>query len=85
MIRQSKTKRVKIATMMARATFRQGIEDYLAGRPLVDHDSGTDCWTYERGRLYAATRGPLPFKKGRVVLEEAIAHFVAQRRAKFIL
>jgi len=85
MNRQSRTKAVKIATMMARATFREGVEDYLAGRPLADHDNGKDCWTYERGRLYAATRGPLPFKQGRKVLMEAVQHFADQRRAKFIL
>ena len=85
MIRQSRTKSVKITTMMARASFRQGVEDYLAGRPLATHYNGKDCWTYERGRLYAATRGPLPFKQGRTVLMEAVTHFAEQRRAKFIL
>lgn len=79
---QIKTRRVTWSSIVGTAAFREGIEDYQAGRA-PDYDRDKNCWQYERGRQYAAAcaglgRAPQPTRSGRSVSRFAIADFGRQ-------
>jgi len=79
---QIETRPVTWSSIVGAAAFREGIEDYQAGRaPDYDkHAMTKGCWQYERGRQYAAAcagfgRAPQPTRSGRRVSRLAIADF----------
>jgi hypothetical protein len=79
---QINTRRVTWSSIVGAAAFREGIEDYQAGRA-PDYDRGKNCWQYERGRQYAAAcaglgRRALSTRSGRSVSRVAIADFGRQ-------
>lgn len=82
---QTKIRRATWSSIVGAAAFREGIEDYQAGRaPDYDkHATTKGCWQYERGRQYAAAcagfgRAPQPTRSGRRVSRLAIADFARQ-------
>jgi hypothetical protein len=77
---QIKTRRVTWSSIVGAAAFREGIEDYQAGRA-PDYDRDKNFWQYERGRQYAAAglgRAPQRTRSGRSVSRLAIADFCRQ-------
>lgn len=77
------TNRVTIQSVMGTSEFRDGVDDFRAGRPMRDDWSGRkrshiakQQWDYERGRLWAAwckSQGAdMPLKIGRKVTASAI-------------
>lgn len=81
---QINTRRATFSSIVGSAAFREGIEDYQAGRaPDYDKRAGTKGeWHYERGRQYAAhcagaKRTPEPTRFGRRVSRIAIRDFAA--------
>jgi hypothetical protein len=61
---KGKTKLVSIYSIMRKATFKQGFEDYRAGLPLRDIYDTKEMWSYERGRQFAACGYDGPLKIG---------------------
>lgn len=81
---QTNTRRVTFSSIVGSAAFREGVEDYQAGRaPDFDKYANTKTvWRYERGRQYAAHcagtgRAPEPTRFGRCVSRIAIRDFAA--------
>jgi len=82
---QIKTRRVTWSSIVGAAAFREGIEDYQAGRaPNYDkYALAKGSWQYERGRQYAAAcagagKAPQPNRRGRSVSRIAIHDFAQQ-------
>jgi hypothetical protein len=79
---QIKTRRTTWSSIVGAAAFREGVEDYQAGRA-PDYDRPKGRWQYERGRQYAAAcagagRAPQPNRRGRSVSRIAIHDFAQQ-------
>jgi len=89
---QANIRKVTYSSIVGAAAFRQGVEDYRAGRgfnPAYDSAKGA-AWQYERGRLYAAAcaglgKKPEPNRFGRAVSRIAIMDFAAFYRRGDIL
>ena len=88
-IKQSGNKITRTVTwkqIMRSKAFRIGYEEVLAGKPFqYDAFEGNDAWSYERGRLFAASGYNGKFKQGNKVLDEAIYSFQECCRMKYIL
>lgn len=77
-ISNSKTRRIKIETIMATKYFMLGISDYLQDKWLEVCEA-SEAWNYERGRLFAAycigqTGFLVQLKKGRKITNEALTY-----------
>ena len=82
-MKQVKTRRVKLSTIMGRADFLMGMKDASQGKPVRDHwDNRTragvinEQWSYERGRLFffwlkGCGLSDMKIKNGRSVTYEA--------------
>ena len=76
-MKNSKTKRTTVQSVMRCSEFRAGFIDFKKGRPMRDDWEGRDRsqvgaqqWNYERGRLFGAIAsgagmGDTPLKIGR--------------------
>lgn len=81
---QIKTRTVTWGSIVGSVAFREGVEDYRAGRA-PDYDKytlGKGSWQYERGRQYAAAcagagKVPQPGRFGRFVSQIAIRDFAS--------
>ena len=97
MIRQVKTRRVTISSIMGTAVFRKGFEEAMNGFPLEDswetktrRGVASEQWSYERGRLFffwlkAKGLENEPFKQGRRVLAWAQDEYNEATKEKAIL
>ena len=86
-MKQIKTRRVKLSTIMGRADFLMGMKDASQGKPVRDHwDNRTragvinEQWSYERGRLFffwlkGCGLSDMKIKNGRSVTYEAQVQF----------
>lgn len=97
MIRQVKTRRVTISSIMGSADFKQGMADARNGAPIKDQWKSrtrkgvcSEQWSYERGRLFyfwLKSKGldGEPIKSGRSVLRWAQEEYVKAAQEKAIL
>lgn len=88
----SERRRTTINSIMKRAAFRLGFEDYRKGIWRADEKCATDTrgstWTYERGRLFAAALPDATWeavKQGNVISKAARAAYLKLQKERVIL
>jgi hypothetical protein len=96
-MKQIKTRRVKLTTIMGRADFLMGMKDAAQGKPVRNHwDNRTrsglinEQWSYERGRLFffwlkGNGLSDMQIKNGRTVTYAAQVQFVEAWKAGAII